>query len=89
VPSGLAENTFEADDFSRQDVTTKGREPVVPAAGIVVAGAARCLVYHTLVLEFLKVVVEGAGADLVTALGLAGDLQHNAVAVTVFASEGE
>src|ERR1035438_4528091 len=45
--------------------------------------------HQPLLHEFLEVVVERAGTEFVLALVLAGDLLHDAVAVAVFAGEGE
>jgi len=89
----LADHFFETCDFGGEDAAADRGEPIVAAARIAIVGGGGCglggLIDKAMVHQFFEIVVERAGAELVFALRLTGDLLHDAVAVKVFGCEGE
>jgi hypothetical protein len=85
----LTHNFVEAGDFGGEDFAADGAEAIVttPWVAIVGGNGFRGVFDEAMVHQFFEIVVERAGAELVSALRLADDLLHDAVAVEIVGSE--
>ena len=86
---GFADDGFEAGYVGGEDASSEIGKPVVAAARIFVRGRTGRFFDEALIHELLKVVVEGAGAEFVLAVGMAGDFLHDGVPMPVFTGERE
>jgi hypothetical protein len=86
--AGFAENGGEAFGLGSEDRAARRREAIA-AAWFRLGGVWGDFFDEVEGGELFDVVVERTGADLVLAAGLAGYLEHDAVAVKVAAGEGE
>jgi hypothetical protein len=85
MQSRLANYSFQTRDLSRQDLAPRRTQPVSPPPGIVAGN----LLHHPLIHQALQIVIERARPQLVSAVGLARDLLHNAVPVQVLSGQSQ
>ena len=88
--SRFPNHPLQSPNLSRKKTAAERSKAIIPSPRIVVlSGFALYLLYHALIHQFLKIVVEGSGTKFVFTFRLARDFLHDAVAMSILGCQSK